>query len=135
MKNYIRILTALWIVLAGLIFTMACTRTNNCNFTQTGYFIYLNTPKKTNNNIVIRAYFIPDQIHLNIDSISDVLIVSSMENLYFNNLIYCIHGHIPSKFRQKPNIPTRVSCDLKCFHQIQNISSVNPTTIVCIENL
>lgn len=115
-----------------LLITVSCTRIKNCEYGEMGYFIYLSNPQINDNNITVRAYFVPQQPNLNIDSLSVVLINS--ESSFTHNLVYSIRGYIPSEFKKKPNIPIPVICELNPHLYINGFNS-QPIKIVCIEKI
>ena len=123
-------MVAISIILLSL--TLSCTRTKNCNYGELGYFIYLSNPKIISKEVTIRAYFVPQQPNLNIDSLSAVL--TDSEYAFIQNLVYSIRGHIPSEFTEEPDIPIPVICEL---YLRQYIDEFRPQSIkiICVEKM
>ncbi len=132
MKRLFRLLPFFCILLVGIGFS-SCGK-KSCEAGVEGYFIYLSNPYKVNNTW-IRAYFVPCQQNLDIDSLS--LALTNSEDGYIQSLVYLIRGQIPSKFTETQNIPVLVICDLECFHQYSMYNGYNtrPTKIVCIKQM
>lgn len=120
------------VALAFLLLSCTRTRTKNCEYGRTGYFIYLSNPQINNNNVTIRAYFVPEQPNLNIDSLSVVL--TNPTDGFIRNLVYQIRGHIPSVFTEEPDIPIPVICELDPCQYTNNFRT-QPTKIICIEKM
>lgn len=113
--------------------TLSCTRTKNCNYGELGYFIYLSNPKIISNEVTIRAYFIPQQPNLNIDSLS-VVLTDSEHGFIQKKLVYSIRGHIPSEFTEEPDNPIPVICELDPRQYIDEFRP-QPIKIICIEKM
>lgn len=117
--------------IAFIFLTSSCIRTENCEYGIKGYLIYLSNPHVTDNGVIVRAYFVPQQPDLNIDSLSVVL--KNSTDGYIRNLVHPIRGNIPSEFTQEIDTPIPVICELDPRRYIP--SGTAPIKIVCIEKI
>ena len=133
-RNFFKTLLLLVVmVVAGGIFT-CCVKQKKCEYGMNGYFIYLENPyqlKYQEKAYRIKAFFIPNQNNLKIDSLTQVLLRQD-STICHQNLVYYIYGNIPCKYRENRNCPIPVYCSLKGFYKYQNLP-VLVDELHCIE--
>ena len=116
-RTFFRTFLLLTLLLAAVGIFTNCVKQKNCEYGINGYFIYLENPyqlKYKEKDYKIKAFFIPNQNNLEIDSLTQVLLRQE-STICHQELVYYIYGNIPCKYREDRNCPIPVYCSLKGF--------------------